>query len=143
MSIDYPNILRKTENDILSYENPSVIARFIKEYGAAEEDAKECFNALKQFLIVCIFNDGGRIISKPVDDMWHTFILFTKDYQSFCEEYLGRFVHHVPSESAGERPDLTMRETAQRLFSNIDERFWSACLNDDCTSCDCCPANNY
>jgi hypothetical protein len=32
-----------------------------------------------------------------IDEMWHTFVLFTKDYAAFCERYFGHFVHHVPT----------------------------------------------
>lgn len=31
-----------------------------------------------------------------LDRMWHTFILFTKDYISFCENYFGQILHHEP-----------------------------------------------
>ena len=34
---------------------------------------------------------------EAIDDMWHTFLLFTEDYQKFCQYYLdGNFFHHVP-----------------------------------------------
>lgn len=32
-----------------------------------------------------------------IDNMWHTFLLFTKDYHEFCSNYLGGvFFHHEP-----------------------------------------------
>lgn len=31
-----------------------------------------------------------------IDEGWHSFLLYTEDYASFCNEYLGEFVHHVP-----------------------------------------------
>ncbi|MFC3909139.1 hypothetical protein ACFORL_08630 [Legionella dresdenensis] len=32
-----------------------------------------------------------------IDNMWHTFLLFTRDYHDFCNEYLnGNFFHHDP-----------------------------------------------
>lgn len=37
--------------------------------------------------------------SQAVDDAWHEFILFTHNYQRFCREALGRFLHHVPAEA--------------------------------------------
>lgn len=37
--------------------------------------------------------------SKVVDVAWHEFILFTKVYQRFCGQALGRFLHHIPSEA--------------------------------------------
>lgn len=31
-----------------------------------------------------------------IDEMWHTFILLTKDYAAFCQQYFGEFMHHEP-----------------------------------------------
>jgi hypothetical protein len=31
-----------------------------------------------------------------IDMMWHTFLLFTRDYARFCRTYFGFFVHHQP-----------------------------------------------
>ncbi|MCZ4304810.1 hypothetical protein O4G98_08685 [Zoogloeaceae bacterium G21618-S1] len=45
---------------------------------------------------------GRRKLSMPsqaVDDAWHEFILFTRNYQDFCRRGLGRFLHHVPAEA--------------------------------------------
>ena len=37
--------------------------------------------------------------SQAVDEAWHEFILFTHHYADFCDEVLGRFLHHVPAEA--------------------------------------------
>jgi len=37
--------------------------------------------------------------SQAVDDAWHTFILFTRSYESFCRNAFGRFLHHTPAEA--------------------------------------------
>jgi len=49
------------------------------------------------------------MLSPEVDEVWHTFILFTREYAAFCREAFGEFIHHVPrtsrsplSESTGE-----------------------------------------
>ena len=44
----------------------------------------------------------GRPVSMPsqaVDIAWHEFILFTRQYQTFCKAGLGRFLHHTPAEA--------------------------------------------
>lgn len=43
---------------------------------------------------------GFKSISMPsqaVDDLWHEFILYTRDYQTFCNRAFGRFLHHTPA----------------------------------------------
>ena len=39
---------------------------------------------------------------KEIDDMWHTFLLFTKDYADFCEKYIGKYFHHSPNNNTEE-----------------------------------------
>lgn len=36
--------------------------------------------------------------SELVDHGWHAFILHTVDYAAFCQQVVGRFVHHVPTD---------------------------------------------
>lgn len=49
-------------------------------------------------LIAYLLEDcPAPVPSAVVDEAWHSFILHTKDYQNFCREKVGRFVHHVPS----------------------------------------------
>ena len=31
-----------------------------------------------------------------VDELWHTFVIFTREYAAFCDAVAGRFLHHVP-----------------------------------------------
>lgn len=48
-------------------------------------------------------NTAGRATlsmpSQAVDAAWHEFILFTRNYRSFCSRALGRFLHHTPAEA--------------------------------------------
>jgi hypothetical protein len=43
---------------------------------------------------------GRKYVSMPsqvADDLWHEFILYTKNYQEFCQHGFGRFLHHTPA----------------------------------------------
>jgi hypothetical protein len=55
--------------------------------------------ALRQFF--CAYaRSGGRYVSMPsqvVDELWHEFILYTREYQKFCQQAFGRFLHHTPA----------------------------------------------
>jgi hypothetical protein len=37
--------------------------------------------------------------SQAVDEVWHELILFTRQYDSFCNHAFGRFLHHTPAEA--------------------------------------------
>jgi hypothetical protein len=65
------------------------------------EERQTVLAGLAQWFQVCRLA-GRRPVSMPsqaVDEAWHQFILFTRNYQVFCREALGRFLHHVPAEA--------------------------------------------
>jgi hypothetical protein len=63
---------------------------------------KECqlvAQGLRQFFLT-YHKSGYQRVSMPsqvVDDLWHAFILYTRHYQTFCDEAFGQFLHHTPA----------------------------------------------
>jgi len=58
-------------------------------------------DALRDYFIFCR-QAGRRMLAMPsqaVDDAWHEFILFTRQYDNFCRHAFGRFLHHTPAEA--------------------------------------------
>lgn len=56
---------------------------------------------LKRYFIMNAIVDttdesGIGMYSKDVDNLWHSFLLLTKDYADFCTNYIRYFVNHVP-----------------------------------------------
>ena len=91
--------------NIKKYTNASVIERYRKSENLDLETAKEHFNVLKNFLTFSSRSDKPCFPSKQLDEIWHTFILYTKDYYSFCNDGLGKFVHHTPFNNDEEKID--------------------------------------
>jgi len=124
----------------LSYQNPTMLARFVKRNGGTTEEAQELFEATKQFLLVVITMDRPVSPTKRIDEMWHHFILHTHDYASWCEEFVGCFVHHYPSEDAASVSRTEVRNVAMQLFPNLNLAFWPttvATLGDCDGGCTC------
>lgn len=77
--------------------------------------------------------------SKLVDIGWHAFILHTVDYARFCEQVVGRFVHHVPTDEDDEKPDGTQAARERTLATitaagyAVDEELWPDMA--ECTQC--------
>lgn len=73
----------------------------ITEYFSLVEDidateAKLLEMEVKKYLFLIAKNKKEYGMSGMVDKYWHTFILFTKEYFSFCD-YLGvNYIHHMP-----------------------------------------------
>ncbi len=63
---------------------------------AGDGDFERLWTELTEFLRAC--SSGRQPLRPPsagVDDLWHEFILFTREYHAFCDR-LGGYVHHVP-----------------------------------------------
>ncbi|MDO8990401.1 MAG: hypothetical protein Q7U91_12305 [Sideroxyarcus sp.] len=78
---------------------------------------------LQQYFRICVAA-GGRFASMPsqaVDDLWHEFILFTRQYEQFCKRALGDYLHHTPVEAMPTRDTATegIRRT-WRLACNME-----------------------
>ena len=65
------------------------------------EQRTEVFAGLDDYFQLCR-KAGRRMVAMPsqaVDDAWHEFILFTRQYDKFCRHAFGRFLHHTPAEA--------------------------------------------
>ncbi|MEO8878510.1 MAG: hypothetical protein ABI461_23175 [Polyangiaceae bacterium] len=86
--------------EVLGYENEEVVARFSEDQAIAFSDAEEIFVETKRWLWLCARRPDAKIPllseARAIDEMWHTFVLFTDDYAKFCDAYFGFFVHHFP-----------------------------------------------
>ncbi len=63
------------------------------------KDCQLVGRALRQYFVTYA-KSGHKPVSMPsqvVDDLWHEFILYTRDYGTFCNKAFGRFFHHTPA----------------------------------------------
>jgi len=91
--------------ELLSYEVPSYIKqKFWKEKRSdlTSVQVDLVFDTLLEYLMLASKEKEGLYLSSFIlDEAWHTFILFTKDYATFCNDYVGKFIHHMPSVGEG------------------------------------------
>lgn len=79
--------------------------------------------------------------SAALDEMWHHFILHTRAYADYCLKFLGRFVHHNPTDTPFVSGRAEMLEFAEALFGGIDRDVWPKV---GVTACDSsCSGDNY
>ena len=85
---------------VMNYQMPHIITRYRKDYNVSEDTAKVHEVELKRYFILAVDKtddeDPLGMMSTQVDNLWHTFLLFTKDYQAFCHDMFGKFIHHIP-----------------------------------------------
>lgn len=67
--------------------------------GFERKDSALVSRGLRQFFLAYLMS-GRRHVSMPsqvADDLWHEFILYTRDYDTFCRRAFGGFLHHTPA----------------------------------------------
>lgn len=67
------------------------------------KDCQLVARALREFFLAHLKSKRGFVgmPSRVVDDLWHEFILHTREYQRFCDSAFGKYFHHVPAGAMG------------------------------------------
>lgn len=92
--------LRRAEF-IRTYKFPRGLLSKLEQHhpGFTRKESALVSRGLRQFFIAYLMS-GKEFVSMPsvvVDDLWHEFILYTRDYQDFCRRAFGGFLHHSPA----------------------------------------------
>lgn len=84
-------------NRVEQYPMTAIVAQYAKDEKLSLATAEAHERELKRFLaLVCLKPSGTYEMRGPVDKLWHKFIIYTLEYQKFCENMAGRFIHHIP-----------------------------------------------
>ena len=142
-------------DEVLAYRNDEVVQRFAADHAVTRADAEEIFLETKRWLWLCAsqmssaedgVGEGIPLLSeaRAIDLMWHTFLLFSKDYAKFCQMHFGFFVHHQPrtqvekeawERQVRENPTEALRERREMLrrgYEEVCQRLGAATLRKWC-----------
>ncbi|SRR6266481_471222 len=106
-------------------------ARMSADFPGSEAQFQAISIEVKRFLALAVLerNPGHRIvIGEKIDGLWHYFILHTKEYQEFCKQVFGTYLHHVPilqEEKASLAADYQKtRELYRNYFGDPPAALW-------------------
>lgn len=88
------------------------------------KDCQLVGHALRQFFLAYL-KSGKQYISMPsqvVDDLWHEFILYTRNYAEFCRRAFGGFLHHTPAAALGGK---------QKSNDGLRRCWWQVCREEN------------
>ena len=97
---------------MLAYRNRDVVDRFHASYSVTRTEATLVFDDVKRYLWMAakLKPRGDALAEVPpvriVDEMWHTFLLFTIDYRAWSETMFGYFLDHTPTTEL-EKPEAS------------------------------------
>jgi len=109
-----------------------VAERFAADFDLPSEMATRIVGEMKRFLTLCALHPrthyGMRGI---VDDAWHTFMIFSRDYTAFCSDLAGDYIHHEPEERGDptENPSERLarsRDSYRKTLTDYQEVFGHA-----------------
>lgn len=104
---------------------PGLLAKLVRRHPQlGGQEVRQVEQALRQYFLIYL-KSGRKFVSMPsqvVDDLWHEFILYTRNYQIFCKKAFGRFFHHTPAAV------LSPRE--RRGNEGLRRVWWHACQEE-------------
>jgi hypothetical protein len=117
-------IVEKVETvfDALAYEAPFLTEKLVKEQIVeTPEEAATLFGEVKRYLILAFTDEtvSWEMYSRRVDEVWHQFVLFTREYVAFSTRYFNRYIHHNP----GNAPGGTATYATQGTFEGFKHRY--------------------
>lgn len=118
-----------------------VLAKLNKEKTLPFDLIDEAVREYRRFMILVAHGYNNMAMCSPdVDQVWHTHILFTKSYATFCQEVFGRFVHHQPwtdvtPPTNAEASVNTFHHAYTEVFGEVT-RLWGAMADADCNHCE-------
>lgn len=112
-------------SEILDYKCDIAMTVFRRKFQVSDSDAEELWIDTLKWLWLGKFHEKDCSEGKPsqlvifpqllsIDEMWHAFILCTREYHEFSKRYFGGYIHHAPNAN----PDLILSHDEFR--SNIE-----------------------
>jgi hypothetical protein len=127
---------QRTLNKILKYENEEIIAKFVKNFGIPKSTAKVIFKDMLRFLYLSQREEYLTKVKKKkdvpsvamlewflvVDEMWHTFVLYTSEYAAFCNKYFGEFINHIPTPILKNENDADLHDLSDAEYEEYIQK---------------------
>ena len=103
---------------------PGLLAKLVAQHPQlAVKDQQLVLRGLRKFFLAYL-RGGRKHVSMPsqiVDDLWHAFILYTREYKEFCQDAFGHFFHHSPAGSLG---------SDQKTNIGLRRVWWYSCVEE-------------
>jgi hypothetical protein len=133
--IERPQVRDLTNRDLIDAELwGRLVNRLVEEHQHKGYDVTLAERILDQALgflrLISLGQEENYSPSPMVDDGWHMFILYTRDYAAFCQRLAGQYLHHEPSDRPGvDYGESAIANTVAAMKAAgiaVDEELWGA-----------------
>jgi hypothetical protein len=111
-----------TYAESLAFEAPYLIEKLVKDHICAnEEEARALFRELKRYFYLSRIDRSTvwEMYSLRIDEIWHQFVLFTRQYMDFCSRYYGAYLPHNPSNAPDQPKNAPGRTVPVATFEEF------------------------
>jgi hypothetical protein len=110
----------RTLHVLQEYDLSPVRERLLREGAMPAAWLDDAIYEFRRYLGLCFLaSEPVMMLSKPVDTVWHTCLLFSRLYTDYCQQAFGEYLHHDPATEAD--PD---RPARWREFVAAYERYY-------------------
>src|SRR5215471_9155262 len=105
----------------MSFPLDDLLSKYCMEHSLPMETAREHEREIKRFLVLSVINSSTKyVMSGPMDELWHSFILFTKKYHDFCYLVAGGYMQLLQDYKVlfGEEPPSQYWPRLEKKSSN-------------------------
>jgi hypothetical protein len=90
--------LAERQDEYFAFEASFLEGKLLRKGAfSSREEYRLAFTELKKYLwLVAVTGRELAMYSRTVDEVWHQFILFTREYHAFCDRFFGHYMHHGP-----------------------------------------------
>lgn len=118
-----------------------VVSKYARDNNLSLGEAEQHMQELARFLAVCAAFPGQNAPSRVLDEAWHSFVLFTREYHEYCVATFGRFIHHAPTGCTMNESYRNTRARAEDAFGVLNPALWPENAGGAAICNDCCEDN--
>jgi hypothetical protein len=135
---------RLTEwNQAATFPLANIVSRYCDDTNTTMPVALRRATELKRYLSISAQHPGHRFpMVQSLDPLWHTFIIFTREYHEFCNLLGAGYLHHAPH--VGDVDVCAMRQDYRRFLDIYKRTFgpppgdiWPEEIHGECGGGDC------
>lgn len=119
--------------EALAFEAPYLSEKLLKDdVVRSREEAEALFREVKRYLVLTASSPtvAWGMYSLRIDQIWHQFILFTRQYIEYCRANFGKYIQHAPSTAPTVEGLPKMTPSTLAMFAQRYEELFGEPLPD-------------
>lgn len=82
--------------NVLEYSCERVLNHYASSYQKTLDETKAVWQRLMKFFENFKTSTQKSFDDQEADELYHVFLIYTKEYRQFCMKYFGAYIDHIP-----------------------------------------------